>query len=391
MTRPDAAQVSLFLASAERLAPGVAALAARIAEAPAPTNDEAERSALFERLCRERGLHTDVDALHDVVAVVPGERSGDDAPAVLVAAHLDTVFSRDTPISIRADGDFLHGPGIGDNSVGLASTLAVADLLRETGVVPAVDVLLTGNVGEEGLGNLRGIRAVIDANPRIAAVIAVEGHNLGRVTHIAVGSRRLRITAVGPGGHSWGDFGRPNAIHALARLIADLDAIVLPWAPKTTLSVGMIEGGISVNTIAPSATCLLDLRSIDAGALARLVQQVEEAIARAEGDGIRFDVEVLGDRPAGEAALSSPAVRAATGALAALGIEPSFDASSTDANVELSRGIAAVCIGLTHGGNVHRPDEYIDTRPLAAGITQLALLALELARMADAGVIAPRG
>ncbi len=389
MSRPASASVASLLAAAERLAPRVARWTVELASVASPTGDEGDRARLFERFVRERGLTSSTDEINDVVAVIPGNRSGGDAPAILLSAHLDTVFSRDTPLDIREDGSFLRGPGVGDNCIAIASIIGLIDLLDEQGIVPDVDLLLTGNVGEEGLGNLRGIRSVMDANPRIAGVVAVEGHNLGRVTHIAVGSRRLRITAHGPGGHSWGDFGRPNAIHALARLITELDGIALPWAPKTTLSVGTIEGGISVNTIAPSATCLLDLRSIDAGALSRLIGHVNDTIGRASYEGITFETEVLGDRPAGETPLGSPAVRAATKALAELGIEPTFDASSTDANVALSRGIAAVCIGLTHGGNVHRIDEYIDTRPIAAGLVQLTLLALDLADQAGKGVIAP--
>ncbi len=390
MSRPETVPVASLLAIAERLAPSVSRWTMDLASVAAPTGEEANRARLFERLVAERGLSYTTDDIDDVVAVIPGKRSGGDAPAILLAAHLDTVFARDTPLDIRTDGDFMRGPGVGDNCVAIASVLAVADILRESGIQPDVDVLLTGNVGEEGLGNLRGIRSVMDTHPRVAAMVAVEGHNLGRVTHIAVGSRRLRITATGPGGHSWGDFGRPNAIHALSRLISDLDDIVLPWAPKTTLSVGTIEGGISVNTIAPSATMLLDLRSIDAGALSRLIEQVDGVIAGVNYEGITFDVELLGDRPAGEVSISSPAVRAATRALSALGIDPAFDASSTDANIALSRGIPAVCIGLTHGGNVHRIDEYIDTRPIAAGVVQLTLLALDLAEQAGRGAIAPR-
>ena len=203
--------------------------------------------------------------------------------------------------------------------------------------------------------------------------------NLGRVTHIAVGSRRYRIEATGPGGHSWGDWGRPSALHALARLINDLDSIPLPRIPKTTLNVGVIEGGISVNSIAPSASCLIDLRSVDEASLARLADRVERMVASHDRGGVSFTATLLGERPAGVVPLDSPIVRRAAAILAALGIEASFDASSTDANVPIGRGIPAICVGLTTGGNVHREDEFIDTDPLVAGLTQLALLTLELA------------
>ena len=184
----------------------------------------------------------------------------------------------------------------------------------------------------------------------------------------------------GPGGHSWGDFGRPNAIHGLSKLIAELDAIPLPRSPKTTLNVGMISGGVSVNTIAPEASCLLDLRSIDESALRRLSDRVTRLVDRSNrGDAVEYTAESIGERPAGVVPADSPIVQIAAGTLAALGLEPSFDASSTDANVPIAAGIPAVCVGLTTGGNVHRTDEYIDLEPVSLGVTQLALLTLALA------------
>lgn len=378
MNPPAPDRVAAVVAAAAAAVPSVLEWTRRIAAVPAPTGDEGERSAFVRSLFAEAGLLASVDDLGDVVATIPGRQGGIDTPAVLLAAHIDTVFVRETPLSITVDGTRMAGPGIGDNSVGVAAVLGVPGVLRAAGEDPLVDVLLTGNVGEEGLGNLRGIRAVMDANPRIGAVVAVEGHNLGRVTHVAVGSRRLRITATGPGGHSWGDFGRPSALHALARLVAELDAVPLPWTPKTTLNVGTIEGGISVNSIAPTASCLVDLRSVDASSLTRLADKVDRTVQGAERNGITFAIETLGERPAGEVPANSPVVRVATSILAALGVEAAFDASSTDANVALARGVPAVCVGLTNGGNVHREDEYIETGPLAVGLAQLALLALEL-------------
>ncbi|HET7094230.1 MAG TPA: M20/M25/M40 family metallo-hydrolase [Thermomicrobiales bacterium] len=376
MTGPSAQRVAAIQAAAMKAAPAVLAMTARIAAVAAPTGDEGERARFVAATLAEAGLPAAIDDLNDVVARLPGRDR--DAPPLLVAAHLDTVFVRDTPLPIRCDGSTLYGPGIGDNSVGIASVLAMPGILRTAGETPAADVLLTGIVGEEGLGNLRGIRAVLDANPVVGAVVAVEGHNLGRVTHVAVGSRRYRIEATGPGGHSWGDWGRPSALHALARLIHDLDAIPLPRIPKTTLNVGVVEGGISVNSIAPSASCLIDLRSVDATSLARLAERVERVVASHDRGGVTMTATLLGERPAGVVPLDSPIVRRAAAILAALGIEASFDASSTDANVPIGRGVPAICIGLTTGGNVHREDEYIDTDPLAAGLTQLALLTLEL-------------
>ena len=224
-----------------------------IAAVPSPTGEEQAKSLLVSRLFDREGLTVQRDEISDVVARVAGatSRPPPGPSSLLVAAHIDTVFPLDTPLEIVRTADHLTGPGVGDNSVAVATVIKLAELFRIAGEVPAVDVLLTGNVGEEGLGNLRGIRQVMSGRCDIGAVVALEGHNLGRVTHVAVGSRRFRITARGPGGHSWGDFGRPNAIHGLAKLIAELDAIPLPRSPKTTLNVGRIEGGVSVNTIAP--------------------------------------------------------------------------------------------------------------------------------------------
>ena len=382
--------VAAIWAAAADLVPRVLDLTERLTLVPAPTGAERERAQLVAALFDEHaGLAADVDELHDVVVTLPGGDGGSNGAAVLLAAHTDTVFGPNTPLTVRRTDTTMHGPGIGDNCLGVAALLVLPALLRDAGQEPAVDLLLTGNVGEEGLGNLRGIRAVVDSHQRINAMAAIEGHNLGRVTHIAVGSRRLRVTATGPGGHSWGDFGQPSALHALAKLVTELDAIPLPKTPKTTLNVGQIEGGVSVNTIAPSASCLIDTRSIDAEALQRLADRVDRTVLAANRNGITMTSEVLGERPAGVVPLDSPVVRIATSALADLGIQASFDASSTDANIPISRGIPAICIGLTHGGHVHHVDEYIETPPIATGLAQLALLALGLADGVASGELRP--
>jgi tripeptide aminopeptidase len=374
-------RIEAVRAAAHAVTPDVLELTALISAVPSPTGEETAKSLLVQRLLATAGLAAERDAIGDVVGVIPGQSgSQPGTPRLLIAAHIDTVFPIATPLEVKRSADRLSGPGVGDNSVAVAAAIKLADLLRIAGEVPAVDVLLTGNVGEEGLGNLRGIREVLASRSDIGAVVALEGHNLGRVTHVAVGSRRFRITVKGPGGHSWGDFGRPNAIHGLSRLIAELDAIPLPRSPKTTLNVGMISGGVSVNTIAPEASCLLDLRSIDESALRRLSDRVTRLVERSNrGDAVVYTAESIGERPAGVVSADSPIVRIAAGTLSALGLEPSFDASSTDANVAIAAGIPAVCIGLTTGGNVHRTDEFIDLEPVSKGVTQLGLLTLALA------------
>ena len=379
-------RIEAVWAAAKAVTPDVLELTALISAVPSPTGEETAKSHLVEQLFVTAGLATERDAIGDVVGVIPGRLTSQPGTTrLVVAAHIDTVFPIGTPLEVKRSADRLSGPGVGDNSVAVAAAIKLADLLRMAGEAPEVDVLITGNVGEEGLGNLRGIREVLASRSDIGAVVALEGHNLGRVTHVAVGSRRFRITVKGPGGHSWGDFGRPNAIHGLSKLIAELDAIPLPRSPKTTLNVGMIDGGVSVNTIAPEASCLLDLRSIDESALRRLSDRVTRLVERSNrGDAVVYAAESIGERPAGVVSADSPIVQIAAGTLTALGLEPSFDASSTDANVAIAEGIPAICIGLTTGGNVHRTDEFIDLEPVSKGVAQLALLTLALAESLSA-------
>jgi tripeptide aminopeptidase len=362
----------------------IIALTTAITEVPAPTNDESERAAFVAESFRTRGYQdVTIDHLSDVLGVLPGrDRS---APPLLLAAHIDTVFPRGVRIAVERRGDTLHAPGVGDNSLSVAAVAQVAKAFEALGVQPAVDVYVTGNVGEEGLGDLRGMRAVVDAIPNLGAAIAVEGHSLGRITRKAVGSRRLRVTATGPGGHSWGDAGRPSAIHALAKVIARLDEIPLTSDPKTSFNVGLFEGGISVNTIAPTATAVIDMRSTDPEALAKLVNRVEQIIKAGSTREVPIAIEVVGDRPAGEVPQDRGIVPLGIGVLKELGIDAVVDASSTDANVPISRGIPAMCIGLTNGGNVHREDEFIRIPPLATGFAQLMLVTLAAAEALAAG------
>lgn len=357
----------------------IAELTLRLSAIPAPTNDEGERASALASILRDAGFDdVTVDDLDDVTGRIRGRRSD---RAVLLAAHTDTVFPRSVDVTPRREGDRLFGPGIGDNTISIATVVVLKSLLDRLGIVPDVDIIVTGNVGEEGLGDLRGMRAVMDANPEIGAAVAVEGHALGRITHQGVGSRRLEVTLTGPGGHSWGDFGRPSAIHAAAKLVAQLDAIPLPAEPKTTLNVGILTGGISVNTIAPDARMVIDMRSLDQDALERLVSEAERRIAAARTNDITVDSKVVGDRPAGRLPEDQGLVPIARASLELLDIDPTLDASSTDANIPISRRIPAVCIGVASGGHAHREDEYIDLELVPTGVTQLAMVTLEAARL----------
>jgi tripeptide aminopeptidase len=369
--------VRAALAAAAQSGPAVAALARRIAEIPAPTFHEADRAAFVAEQFTALGFTPAGDEAGNVIACRAGTQPGN---ALLFAAHTDTVFPLGTDVTVHERDGKLYGPGIGDNSLAVAAMLILARLLDEAKVRTRSDLLLCANTGEEGLGDLRGIKqAVGDRRAELGAVIALEGLNLGRVTHQAVGSRRLRITVEGPGGHSWGAFGNPSAIHVLAEIITAITRLAVPHEPKTTFNVGLIEGGVSVNTIAPTASLVLDMRSTDPAALAYLVEQVEAIAHQAERDQVRVQSTVIGDRPAGRLAPAAPLMQTTLAALRELGIEPTLDASSTDANVPLALGIPAICIGLTRGGHAHREDEYIELAPIGRGMQQLVLLATAVA------------
>lgn len=385
MVTPQRLSVSEALKIAESFVEQIVELTTRISQVSAPTNDEGERAAVVLEEFEALGLVDAVeDDLHNVTARIPGR---DSSKSLLLAAHIDTVFPRDVHLAVTRDGDVLRGPGIGDNTVSVASVALLGSALKKLDVQPAVDIVVTGNVGEEGLGDLRGMRAVVDALPNIAGAIAIEGHSLGRITHRAVGSRRLRVTVTGPGGHSWGHAGLPSAVHHLAKIVATLDDIPLSDNPKTSFNAGIFRGGISVNTIAPEAIAVLDMRSTSADALAMLVERVEAVLSTSGPEGISVEVDVVGDRPAGELPANTGLVPIGDAVLRELGFDVAYDASSTDANIPISRGIPAMCIGLTTGGNVHREDEFINIKPLAKGFAQLLLTTIRSAEEIAAGRI----
>lgn len=360
------------MAMAERMVPSVAELAERICMIPAPTGCEGERARFVAAELERRGLVAEIDEVNNVYARRPGAGS---SKALMLSAHTDTVFPAGTALRVERREGRMTGPGIGDNSLGVAGLLVLLDLLNEAGISTPGDLILVANVGEEGLGNLLGMRVAVDRfEPELGGAIVIEGHDLGRVTHVAVGSKRIRMTVDGPGGHSWGAFGEPNAIHELAAIVTDIARLQVPAEPKTTYNVGLIEGGVSVNTIAPRASAVIDMRSTDPGALAELARDVESIAARRTRDTVTVSIEVLGERPAGSTPAFAPMVRAAVDALATLDISAELNASSTDANVPIARGIPAVCLGLTRGAGAHRLDETIEVAPIRDGLVQLAVL-----------------
>ncbi len=353
----------------------VVELAQRICAVPAPTGSELERAELVAALWRERGYTPEIDDLGNVYVTRRGRHEG--RAQVMLLAHIDTVFPADTPLAIVRDGDIVRGPGIGDNSLSVAAMLMAFELLDELGIQTETNTIAVADVGEEGLGNLRGARTAVERyREQLGAVLVVDGR-LGSIVNAAVGSKRWRVLVQGPGGHSFGSFGTPSAVHGLGRIIVGLADMQVPSEPKTTFNVGVIEGGTSVNTIAPTATALLDLRSTDVGELERLAEQARTIITQRVGAGLNVGIEVLGERPAGQRSEDDPLVQLAAQALDWLGIEPEYASSSTDANIPISMSIPAVCVGITHGEKAHTLDEYIHVTPIRAGLAQLLRLIVE--------------
>jgi tripeptide aminopeptidase len=353
------------------------ATAIEIQQVPAPTFAERPRSVLVSQRMQALGLHdVEIDELGNVYGRRPGIA---ERPALLISAHLDTVFPADTDLSIRYEGERVYGPGIGDNSVGVAGLLRLAEIYQRFDLPTQGDIWFVANVGEEGLGDLRGMRAVVERlRTRIGGVIVIEGCDFGSLHHQAIGVRRFRIEANGPGGHSWGNFGTPSAIHVLVRLAARLTELQVPVSPRTTFNIGMISGGTSVNTIAHHASMLLDLRSVSSAVLSDLVSEVYRLVEEATLDQPEVHVQIIkvGDRPSGAIPREHPLVQAAVAAYQMVGAQISFQQSSTDANIPLSLGIPAICVGLTDGGNAHRTDEYILPMNLGRGMQALLLLSL---------------
>jgi tripeptide aminopeptidase len=331
-----------------------------LAQIPAPTGLEAARQERVRTWWLEDGwpgVHA--DEVGNVWARVrPGE-----GQAAVICAHLDTVFDDTVDHRVRRDGTLLRGPGVGDDSVGVAALSAVGALLA--GAPGTAPVWIVATVGEEGLGNLLGIGEVIrqDRVP-LAAVVAIEGNYLGRVATVGVGSVRWRVTVTGPGGHAWEQASAPSAVHAAAEMVAALAA--LPVA-GTAVNVGLFSGGEAVNARAREAVFLADLRASGAAALADLEERARRAV-RAPGAEITVAIEELGRRPAGELAQTHPLARAAAGALRAAGLPAVFTGASTDANAAHAAGVPAVAIGVTTGGGEHTPGEWIDTSQLGTGL-----------------------
>ena len=346
-----------------------------LTEIPAPPFAEEKRAAAYLEMLRAHGLEeVEQDEIGNVMGIRRGFGNGE---MLVVAAHLDTVFPAGTDVRVRREGTRLMAPGIGDDTWSLAVNLAYLRALDAAGIRTRHDILFVGDVGEEGLGDLRGVRHLFAHSrhrARIRAFLTVDSPDVDRIVSGGVGSRRYRVTFRGPGGHSYAAFGLVNPMYAMAEAARGLAAVPVPASPPTTHCVSVVSGGTSINAIANAVTIEVDLRSASAVELERLdrrfLQIVEEAVAtenaaRSTTSGpVTAELVRVGDRPAGETPQGSPVCAFAAAAVAAEGYKPSFEFSSTDANVPMSLGIPALKIGAGgRGGRAHSLDEWLDVEP----------------------------
>jgi acetylornithine deacetylase/succinyl-diaminopimelate desuccinylase-like protein len=362
-----------------------------LTEIPAPPFGEDERGRHYAQLLRDAGADSVwTDSVGNVLAL---RRGAQGSATLAVTGHLDTVFPEGTDVSVEQRGDTLFAPGIADDTRGLVAVLAVLRALESTGIETRDDLLFVGTVGEEGLGDLRGVKHLFrQGGPRIDAFISIDGGGDRGVTHQALGSRRYRVTFSGPGGHSWGAFGTANPMHALGRAVAHFDSAAADFTasgPRTSYNVGRIGGGTSVNSVPFEAWMEVDMRSESQARLAAIdslfratmergLREENEALRR--GEPLTVDVRLVGDRPSGETQTDAPIVLNAVGATEYMGLEPSLGRSSTDSNIPISLGIPSVTIG--GGGEssgAHSLDEWWRTTDGTRGIQRAFLIVLATA------------
>jgi acetylornithine deacetylase/succinyl-diaminopimelate desuccinylase-like protein len=361
----------------------------RFCETPAPPFREERRADALKLAFEHLGLlDVHIDKAGNVLGSRPGVAS---RPHVVVAAHLDTVFPEGTNVHVKRDGSVLTGPGIGDNCRGLATLVTIVRVLNRAGVKTPGSVTFVANVGEEGLGNLRGVRELLDNSLKtpVDRFLAIDGAGLF-VANVEVGSHRYRVTFSGPGGHSYAGFGTPNPIQAMGRATARISQLRVPDHPRTTFSVGRVGGGTAVNAIPTNCWMEVDLRSSSSSALAALDTEFRKAV----DDGVRDEntrwsrtgsvsakVELIGDRTAGRTPETAPIVRTALSAARALGLTMPLLESSTDASVAVARGIPAIAIGAGgRGMQQHTTAETFDATDAWRGTQYAVLLVVALAR-----------
>jgi len=347
-----------------------------LTEIPAPPFKETARAAAFLQMLRASGL---ADVETDAEGNVMGIRRGSDRPMLAVLAHLDTVFPQGTDVHVKRDETKLRAPGVGDDTRGLALMLTIIRAMDAAHLQTPHDILFVGNVGEEGEGDLRGAKYLLlkgKYKDRIRSFISIDGGDQNNITNGALGSKRYRVTFKGPGGHSYGAFGIVNPAFAMGEAIAKFSRITVPANPKTTFNVGVVNGGTSVNSIPTEVSMDVDMRSESPDALNKLVADfhaiVREAVAqenaaRSTKDGkVEADVKLIGDRPSGETAVSSPLVQRATAVVKSFGLTPRYGISSTDSNIPISLGLPAITIGRGPSERSHSLDEWTDVEKTSA-------------------------
>jgi tripeptide aminopeptidase len=370
----------------------VTAQQVRLTEIPAPSFQEEKRAEAVKEILSSEGYSVFTDKVGNVIAELRGVQ---DKEVVLLAAHLDTVFPAGTEIKVTRDGDRLLAPGISDNGTGLAALLAVARALHVAKIKPQRTILFAANVGEEGEGNLRGMRALVDAyRTKLRAVIVMDGSGIDHVTTKALASRREEVVITGPGGHSWSDFGMPNPINALVRGSVRFINTKVPVSPRTTFNLGQIEGGTSVNSIPFEAKLKVDLRSEDEDEITRMENALRDCVAagvRDEMDNSRdrsrgkleWKINLIGSRPGGDLPADSALLAALRAADDSVGNKSRNERSSTDANIPLSMGIEAIAIGAGgNGGGAHSLQEWYEPTGRELGLKRVLLTVLGVSGLA---------
>jgi acetylornithine deacetylase/succinyl-diaminopimelate desuccinylase-like protein len=367
-------------------------LQVKLTEIPAPSFQEEQRAMAVEPLLASAGLTVHRDKTGNVIGELRGTTEKE---VVLIAAHLDTVFPAGTEVKVSSAGGRMSGPGISDNGTGLAALVSLARAVQAAKIKPRRTILFAADVGEEGEGNLRGMRALVDAyRQNLKAVIVLDGSGTDHVTTKALASRRLEVTITGPGGHSWSDFGMVNPINALVRASVRFINTKVPLAPRTTFNLGQIEGGTSVNSIPHEAKLKVDIRSESDDELTRLESALRESVSAGVRDEqessrdrskgrLEWKVDLLGSRPGGELAAGSALLAALRGADEVVGNQSRLERSSTDANIPLSLGIDAIAIGAGGtGGGAHSLQEWYEPTGREMGLKRALLTLLEVAGIA---------
>ena len=365
----------------------------RLTEMPAPPFQEEARAAAVAEVLTEAGLDVHTDKVGNVIGVFPGAIENE---IVLLSAHLDTVFPPGTNVKVHRDGNRMTAPGISDNGTGIAGLVAIARAMESAHLKPIRTILFAGNVGEEGEGNLRGMRELVETyRSKLKAVVVLDGSGTDHVTTRALASRRLEATITGPGGHSWSDFGMPNPINALIRGSVRFINTKVPSGPRTTFNIGQIEGGTSVNSVPYEAKIKVDIRSENEEELSRLESALRESIAagvrdemapprdRSKGN-LEWKVDLLGSRPGGELSNDSPLLAALRAADETIGNQSRLERSSTDANIPLSLGVDAISIGAGGmGGGAHSLQEWYDATGRETGLKRALLTVLGISGVTE--------